>query len=61
MAKGAGKMSKKKKIEDLTNIELWEDLLYWTEQAQLRSPSFTDDVYSIVYKCLKEMKKRLET
>ena len=53
-------MTKKKKIEDLTNIELWEDLVYWVEQAHGRSPSFVDEIYSIIAKCLIEMKKRLE-
>lgn len=53
-------MAKKKLIEDLTDIELWEDLVYWIEQAQLRSPSFVDEIFLIVKKCLVEMKKRLE-
>ena len=51
---------RKKKIEDLTNIELWEDMVYWVEQAQARSPSFVDEIYSIITKYLVEMKKRLE-
>ena len=53
-------MAKKQRIEDLTNIELWEDLVYWVEQAQGRSPSFVDEIYSIITKYLIEMKKRLE-
>ena len=53
-------MAKKKKIEDLTNIELWEDMVHWLGQAQLRSPSFVDEIYIIIKKYLVEMKKRLE-
>ena len=51
---------KKSKIEDLTDIELWEDMCYWVEQAQVRSPSFVDEIYSIIYKYLKEMELRLK-
>lgn len=49
----------KKEPKDLTNIELWEDLCYWVDQAQMRSPSFVDEIFSIIKKCLIEMKGRL--
>ena len=49
-----------KKIEDLSNIELWEDTIYWVLQAQTRSPSFVDEIYDIIYKCLREMEMRLK-
>ena len=53
-------MAKKKKIEDLTNMEIWEDVVYWVNQAKLRAPSFVDEIFTIIEKYLIELKKRLE-
>lgn len=49
----------KKEIKNLTNMEIWEDMVHWIGQAQLRSPSFNDEIFSIIKKYLIELKKRL--
>ena len=45
-----------KKIEDLTNKELLEDLHYYVDYAQKQSPSFVDKTFNIVYLYIKELR-----
>ena len=47
-----------KTIQDLNNKEILEDLDYWITQAQMRSPSFVDDVFEIIRKYTIELHKR---
>lgn len=49
-----------KEIPDLTNKEILEDLEYWIYEAQMRSPSFVDEIFDIVRKYIEELKERFK-
>lgn len=51
---------KTKKLSDLTNKELLEDLAYYTNMAQIQSPSFTDNSYYAIWEDIKELFNRLK-
>lgn len=53
-------MSKQKTIEDLTKIELLEDIEYYLQQTQLKSPSFVDEMFTILRKYTTELTKRIK-
>jgi len=40
-------------------MEIWEDIVYWVDQAKMRSPTFVDEIFTIIEKYLIELKKRL--
>ena len=49
-----------KTVQDLTIKEVFEDLDYYLNQIQLKSPSFCDSGYDIVRKYVEELKGRIE-
>ena len=49
-----------KTVQDLTIKELFEDMEYYLNQAQLRSPPFCDNSYTIVRKYITELKVRIK-
>ena len=48
-----------KKITDLNNKELFEDLNYYINYAQIQSPNFVDNTFEIVRLYVEEVGKRL--
>jgi hypothetical protein len=50
----------KTRVEELTNLEIIEDLEYYVVYAQYQSPSFVDKAFDIINKYLKELKERFE-
>jgi len=54
-------MSKKKTIEELTEIELVEDLEHYIIFANHQTPSFVDPTFIIILKYITELKKRLKS
>ena len=49
-----------KELEDLTNIELMEDMGYWIQYAQYQSPTFTDAAYSAIWKAYMVLLERIK-
>ncbi len=47
-----------KTIEDLTNLEIVEDLHYWMLQTQMKSPPFVDEMFEILLGYIFELEKR---
>jgi len=47
-----------KTIKDLTIKEIIEDLEYYLKQAQIMSPPFVDETFTIINKYIKELKDR---
>lgn len=50
-------MSKAKRIEDLNRKELFEDLEYYVDYAQMQSPSFVDKTFEIIKKYIRALKE----
>jgi len=48
-----------KTIKDLTTKELFEDLEYYVNYAQIQSPSFVDKTFDIIKMYIEELKEKL--